>query len=480
MATDHHTSIRLMPTSIRSLQWLCKQPAKVSAGLLYSSLSLLTLLPIHSASAFDYTLNVSAGTEYDDNATRSPSEFAREEIETSLGGDLGVTHTSEPLDIDLRYRAAYHDYKNGDIETNNEITGSSDVMWKIVDQRLEWNFNHYIAEVLANNSAVDTPDNRETRQTFTTGPAITARLSSVDNLLINATYTVVKQDDSANEVGLERTNIDSDRGQAGVTWRHALSRTSDFDIGASLSQTEFDNNSPDFEYQQVFVGYNVRLASGSYGIQLGVNESQRENEDDQDGLYTSINFTRNFSAHTLALSAVRQLTDSSTGLGNGLGNGFGTGLGTGLDSPVNSNFGETSTVERTNVGINYSYSNLCSSCNLQLTYSFDDEDFLTDGQPTTQIFRDSKEHRLSASLEYRNNSRLTSSFSAGYGQTKFTAGDRTDDLFEFQFNLNWRAAEKLTINFATAYDSRETELNQPADLDYDAFSVGVSAIYNIH
>lgn len=460
MAIDRHTSTRTLqlnsPSTVKALAWLRCLP-----------LSLIILLPINSAFALDYTLNITAGSEFDDNATRQPSGFTREELETSIGADLGVTHTGQRLDLESNYNAAYNDYKNDEIKTNNNLFGTTDLNWNIIDQRLAWNFNHFIAEVLGNNRATDTPDNRETRQTFATGPTITAKLTGVDDLIINANYTVVKQDNSVNDVAAARSNIDSERGQAAVTWRHALSRASDFDIGASVSQTEFDNNSPDFEYQQVFVGYNVRLASGSYSIRLGVNESQRENEDDQDGVFTSVNYLRNFSAHALEFSAVRQLTDSSIGLDNG------------LSDTVSSNFDETSTVERTNIGLEYSYNNLCSSCNLQLAYLFDNEDFLADAQQLGENALDSKEHRLRASLEYRNNSKLTSNFSASYGRIRFSSEARTDDVMELLFNLDWRAAEKLRVNFSAGYNTRDTKINLPADFDHEAVTLGISAIYTI-
>jgi len=419
--------------------------------------------------ALDYSLDLLLGGEATDNINRLPDNQKRDGIESFIGARIGLTHESEAINFESDYRFTYRDFKNDRLETNDEINGSSELLWEILDNRLSWHIDHDISEVLSNDLVPDTVDNKETRQIFSTGPTYTARLSGVDNIIVSLDYTQLSQGNASNESPADRSNIDSERAQADLMWSHSLSSTSTLEVGYANAETQFDNNSPDFKYQQLFAGYNTELASGNYGLRLGANRAERSLiNDEQTGVFTAINYNRNFSGNIFSIDIVRQLADSSIGLDRDI-DGFNT-----------NNFDEIAVVERTRVDIAYQFQNLCRGCLAELTYTFDNSDFENDELVlSTDTTQDNKDNRVSANLTYNINSRLSTRLLTSYLQTDFSAFDRKDKITEIESQTDWALSAKLALNFYLSYVNRDTQNTPLGDIDYNASTIGISATYTI-
>jgi hypothetical protein len=432
-------------------------------------LALSALLLASPSFALDYSIDLLLGGEATDNINRLPDNQKRDGIESYIGARIGLTHESEAINFDADYRLTYRDFKNDRLKTNDEINGSSELLWEIIDNRLNWHVDHDISEVLSNDLVPDTVDNKETRQIVSTGPTYIARLSSVDDITVALDYTQLTQGNASNESPADRSNIDSERAEAELIWSHSLSNTSKFEVGYANAETEFDNNSPDFKYQQLFVGYNTELASGNYGFRLGSNRAERSliNEE-QTGVFTAINYNRNYSGNIFSIDIVRQLADSSIGLDSDI-DGFNT-----------NNFDEIAVVERTRVDISYQFQNLCRGCIAQLTYTFDNSDFENDELVlSTDTTQDNKDNRISANITYNINSKLSTRLLTSYLQTDFSAFDRQDKITEIESQTDWQLTAKLSLNFYLSYIHRDTKNTPLGDIDYNASTVGLSASYTL-
>ncbi len=442
---------------------------RLGATVLGLALGLSSLLLASPAFALDYTLDLLLGGEATDNINRVPDSQKRDGMESHIGSRIGLTHQSEAINFEADYRLTYRDFKNDRLETNDELNGSSELLWEVIDNRLNWHVNHDISEVLSNDLVPDTVDNKETRQILSTGPSYTARLSAVDNIILSLDYTQLTQGNAANESPIDRSNIDSDRTQADIIWSHSLSGTSAIEIGYANAETQFENNSPDFKYQQLFAGYNTELASGHYGFRLGTNRAERSaTSEEQNGVFTSINYNRHFSGNILSIDIVRQLADSSIGLDRDI-DGFNT-----------NNFDEIAVVERTRINIDYQFQNLCRRCIAQLTYTYDDSDFENDELViSTDTTQDNEDNRISATLTYNINSRLSTRLLTSYLQTDFSAFGRKDKITEINGQIDWKLSAKLALNFYASYIDRDTENTPLGNIDYTASTIGLSATYTI-
>jgi hypothetical protein len=185
-------------------------------------LALSALLLASPSFALDYSIDLLLGGEATDNINRLPDNQKRDGIESYIGARIGLTHESEAINFDADYRLTYRDFKNDRLKTNDEINGSSELLWEIIDNRLNWHVDHDISEVLSNDLVPDTVDNKETRQIVSTGPTYIARLSSVDDITVALDYTQLTQGNASNESPADRSNIDSERAEAELIWSRSL------------------------------------------------------------------------------------------------------------------------------------------------------------------------------------------------------------------------------------------------------------------
>ncbi len=431
-----------------------------------SQLSLLVaaLALSGTSSALEYELSLELGGEYSDNIDRLNDELKRDEVSTTVGAIVSLTQESQNVDVNLDYVLEQSEYKNDRIETETQVQGATEIDWRIYEDVFSWDFSHLITEANLNDSVASTPDTRETRNVFSTGPTIAARLSKVDRLILSGDYTIVEQD-TANvlRTGTDADNarnLDSNRTSAQISWQRALSATTSLAISYSQAVTELDDDSPDFEFAQIFASYQVELASGRYGIALGYNEAERDNfGEKQDGNYAAATYFNEFDGRTLAIDIVNQLTDSSIGLG-----------ATGADV-TNSNFNVVDIVERTNVRIAYGYPGVCASCDWELSYEFDKEDFQEQEAETVEFVQDSEQHILRTTLRYRMNSRSTAKAGLGYIHNKFEEEGRDDDIYNLAAGIEYTVNDTIKVDAGVEYDTRDTSRDdETIDIDYDELS----------
>lgn len=449
-------------------------------------ISYLLCFASSSAYAWEHSWNIQLGADHSDNIERNTEDEQQEELETKIGTAILIEHQDERIDLNLNYNVELSNYKNDVVEHDTQFAGTTGIEWKILNDNIVWNFNHIVTEALANNRVPDTPDARETRNILTTGPRFTTKLSKVDSIALDLEYVSLAQDRAqANELNNDADDfaaaraedIDSERYQGALTWSHALSQASSFNVSYGQSQTMLDqqdvngNARPDFEFQRASVGYNVTLASGNYNVQIGGNRSKRENQNDYiNGTFTSIGYTNDFGGRVLDIKAVRQLTDSSVGLGA-------------ADADVtNSNFDVLDIVERTNITVGYRFDNICRGCSWQIQYAYDEEDFQnTDGQ-LAEFVQDSEEHRIRNQLEYKINTKATANFILAYAEASFTEDSRKDKSIGTAVRFTYRYTEKLDLRCGVSFDTRDTSRSGAEaglSLDYDELSFNVLATYRI-
>ena len=435
-------------------------------------LAIAALALAGTSSAWEYELLGQAGVDYSDNIDRLPDELKRDELTSTVAGIFRLAHDAQDFDVDVDYVIEQSDYKNDRIETETQVQGASNINWRIYEDNVLWDFRHLITEANLGVRETGTPDTRETRNVYSTGPTFAARLSKVDRLILAANYTVVEQD-TANveltETAVDNArNLDSARTMGRVSWRRQLSSTSALSLSYAQAVTELDDDSPDFEFEQIFASYEVQLASGRYGISLGYNESERDGQDNQqEGTYAAISYLNDFGGRTLEISIVNQLTDSSIGLG-----------ADGADV-TDSNFGVLDIVERTNARVIYGYDNICRSCQWEISYEYDKEDFQEtaedDGIQLIQNVQDNTAHIIRSLLRYAINSRSTSYFGLGYTRAEFDndggSNAREDDRYNARAGLEHQLNDRVDVEVGVNYNTRDTEIEgTDVNRDFDELS----------
>ncbi|MFM7783593.1 MAG: hypothetical protein ACKPE6_02935, partial [Gammaproteobacteria bacterium] len=265
-------------------------------------------------------------------------------------------------------------------------------------------------------------------------------------------------------IGLARNfNSDSERVQGGLSWQHKLSETDPLSATYRYSEAQFDASPVEFQYHQLFGTYAVKLRNSGYTLSLGVNRSERDTGDEQDGFYAQAGWNLDSGGHRLSLVAINQLTDSGIGLG---GNSL-TGSGY---RPLDSNYDVVDLVERTSFNVGYGYDRLCERCSVDVGLGYDEQDF--DTQP-----RDQEQLSGSLSFGYSITPLLKASLSARYSEIEYAQGalgGRTDERSEYGLFLDWRVSRSLSARFWLSQDERDSDA---AFQEYDELYGGVSVKY---
>lgn len=408
------------------------------------------------------SLVIGLGVDQTDNAFKT-SDSERDETKEYLNLGLGYLRSGEMLSAKLDYDSEFANYENDTTDDDVVVTGSGNLAWNVLPGRLQVSIDHQRSEQLRNSRDVDIRNNRQLRDILSAGPSFTARLSSVDDLVVTGRLTQVTYDKSgADTQSGQRGGRDSDRAQAGLSWQHHLSKTDTLAASYQHSTTKFDGTDVEITFQQAFASYEVRLRNSGYNLALGANRSERKGGASNDGFYGQLGWDMTLAGHRVRVVAINQLTDSGIGLG-------GNGMLAGDVSPRDNNFDVVDVVERTSLDLNYGFDELCKRCVLDIGLRYDQQDF--DVEP-----RDQESSGINGSFGYRLTPLLKASLRAGYTEIQFpqdAAGDRKDKRTQYGASLDWNLSRQLALRFFLTHDSRDSSRGR----DYDEIFGGLSAEY---
>ncbi|HZF20111.1 MAG TPA: hypothetical protein VE008_10430 [Burkholderiales bacterium] len=124
---------------------------------------------------------------YDSNITRSQDTPLPQWTESLMAG---AAYQESTADVNARFlgQVERRHYLEGAFKDDNTIYVDGSVLWSIVPQRLNWIAEDYGREVRLDITAPDTPTNRTTVNSFSTGPDTNFRLSSTDFAQFGARY----------------------------------------------------------------------------------------------------------------------------------------------------------------------------------------------------------------------------------------------------------------------------------------------------
>ena len=425
-----------------------------------------------SALALDYSADLALASQYESNAAlgSSSNQNSQEDIGSTAALNIRAGQQTQRLSFDAGYNIAYTDYDKDSNEDRSEITGNSNLQVTLVNQRLLWNASHSSSETVADRNLENTADNRQRRQQFSTGPLLIVPLSKVDQLSLQANYSIVEFNDAENDDLNNDPNTDADSQSyfASLNWSRRLSPLTSINAGYRYQENERDNagaNSEDLtiDIQTYFVGLTRSLRALEYGIQIGGNRSERDddlgnssnssnNSSSNNGFFFQAQASYTSGDQTIGATASRQQTDSSTGLGN-----FFSGISSSASSSPSTdlsleNFRIADTVETTILNLSYSASRFCNRCNYGLSYNFIENDYQNE---LSLSDRDDRVSQINLNYSYRINRRLSLDIAGRYEHTEFLGTGAEDEETGGTLGLRWQAMRKLDISITGGYEQRD-------------------------
>lgn len=263
----------------------------------------MLLLPAGIAGAQEVDLEFSVGGYHSDNVGRTSVDEQSDTV-GEAGLRLGIARDEGRLtadvSADLRYRKYFDD------SYDDELMGGLDgtLTYWFLPERFSWVVQDNFGKALIDPRAVETPDNRQNANYFSTGPDFRLPLGDRTEVLLSGRWS---------DASFDESEVDSQRLTANVGLLRHLSTSSSISLNAMAERVEFDDvifNS-NYDRQSAFLGYDTRGARTTVNLQAGYT-AMHDFGDTVDGPLFAVTVARELSPRsTLTLNAGTNLTDSA-------------------------------------------------------------------------------------------------------------------------------------------------------------------------
>ncbi|UZE97964.1 outer membrane beta-barrel protein [Alkalimarinus alittae] len=394
---------------------------------------LLSVSLVAGVSADPGTLELGLTTEYTDNARKSASGEV-EDYKNSASIRINKSDQFGRLDSSIVGELEYYTYANDTYSNNLDSNLLWDASYNIRPGTLTWGISDELSEVTIDSSEADTPDNRTTRNIFTTGPSYTKQLSKVDTLNLTAEYQ---------RLDFKTEGDDNDRYRFISSLAHQFTAQQQASINYDWTKTLFGSdrelyrNELSLSYSYSYLTY---YFNGSYGITHLKGSTRTTTQETDSNTWNATLRTDLTRTSNLSLTFNRELNDTLSGFDQRY-----------EDTVIN--ISTTSVVLLTEWSVNY-----------QKTFS---NNASFDGK----IFHNISDYLIDKSSEERNGvelgysyplySRLTLGFNAEYEQIDYDPSAREDEKYDLSIGTSYEYIRDLFFTVEIA--RTEQESNSPTN-----------------
>lgn len=393
---------------------------------------------LSTAVAEPVRIDGSLESRFSDNVELSASD---ETSDLETRATIGIGYRTDPgrcnADLSSRFGYGYWIDDTYDPEVYSNMTFLGDCE---ASDNLSWELTDHLRDVTQDSRVGDTPDNRTRKNLFRTGPVLSLRPTSVDELVFRASY---EQTDYS-----EAIEPDSERYIASAAWNRLFSPTLTAGLFVSVDRAELDIIEEDVDRDTLTATFSKQWVATRLSGSLGVSqlESRRPgSESENDGIVGNLRIEREINPTTLlTFAANRELTDQTTD----------------LDIRIGSfvfNLEQTEPVEVTafRATLDKAFSDGSS---LRLTGYGSQSDYL---------LSDLTDYRAGISTSYRRPMTEFMGFNAGLGYDFYDYGgetDSNDQVLDLTVGLDYQLSRKLTARGSIGHERRESET---ASREYD-------------
>ena len=296
---------RLSPICMRFSA--CLKAGVLSVAAMMASLSYATELDVTAYSDTEYTSNARLAS------TDTKSDFVEK-----IGVEVKLTEQRKRFNANANFRLEQEYYLNNTFsEQTNLTTGFGLFNFDIVEDFLDWRTSFTRTQTLSNAAAANTPDNREERNVFRTGPSINYRINPGSTLQMGANYIQVENSDD--------TAPDTKRFDANASYIYQYNSITQLSLNGVYDEIiESDIDDPlqpesDDEIRNITlnVGMNRQFTKGKFSINAGQNQVHSDTRETVTGNFFNVVLDREqLLWHNLNLRYSESISDSSIGFGS--------------------------------------------------------------------------------------------------------------------------------------------------------------------
>ncbi len=431
---------------------------------------LLTALSASKGYAAELKASIYSETRSTSNA-RLVATNVKDDVIERIGVNLVLKEERKRFNADASLNFYQDFYLNNTYSDQTQLTtGFGLFNFDIVEDFLDWRTSFTRTQVLSDTTATDTPDNREERNTFRTGPTINYRINRASTLRMGTNYVQVENSDEI--------SADTKRVNANTSYIYQYNSITDFSLNGSYDQIlESDQggalplNDDKIKNMTLNIGMNRQFSRGSFSINAGQNQVYSDTRDTVRGNFFDILFQHEqVLFHDLQVQYSESISDSSIGFGSfedlvatnpNLGDG-------------NQQFETTTPLDivkqkRADISINRNIDSYQYSLNI----------FWNNLDYDLQL-NDERSTGLTFNLRQQIQDGLTAGFT--YQQVKQVLfdrpGDGDNDTQTYTIDSAYRWTKDFSTNGFITYVKREN--NKNALREYEDLSVGVTLNWDLY
>jgi hypothetical protein len=258
------------------------------------------------ATANEFTWALKAGATRTDNVRRvSDNEESETSGDAALSTDLLVQR--KRFDARLSTNVEYRRYFDSDV--GNDLVGglNGEGTYAFIPEVFSWRVQDNFGQTYLDPRQVETPDNRQNTNFFTTGPDLTLPIGDRTAFSALARYSLSS---------FETTDSDDERRMFGAGLIRKLSERASLSLYGTTEKVEFKDVLPGlpsdhYTRNSAFVGFNATGRRTTLAVQAGGTQV-RDFGDTIDGPFANLVFERDVGARsTFTLDVGTALTDSA-------------------------------------------------------------------------------------------------------------------------------------------------------------------------
>ena len=368
-------------------------------------------------------------TRYSDNMAKTLTKES--DIEYTAGLNFLKEEQAGKLDFyadaDLRYNMYQHETFDNELEADLTINGD----YHFVPRVFLWNVRNDLNEVTIDTRLADTPDNRERKNIFSTGPRYTLMLSQLNNLRFEADYL---------RTDYQTEGTDSDRYEVNSSFNHTYNSYVTLSVISDWSKVRFTGSDDLYRLENSLAAvsqYEHYSANASIG-NTTIKERSLTQPTERTELFTyDFSLSRQLnSGSNLQLGFSRELNDTSSDID----------------------------VRNDNANINYTQEGIVRVTEWYIQYT---KNFSSLAFTSLRLYQNesrykvdqSTEENIGAELNYQQPISAFWSINSllSYENSKFDTSSLENDLYKASIGASYKAMKNIQLSFDTGYE--ETQSN---------------------
>lgn len=270
---------------------------------------LLVLCVCSNTQAVELSAILSTEVEYNNNIGLSTTDTV-EEVDQILALDLGFFEERKNFQVDASVRLDKEYYYSGTYPDRTSFrTGFGLFNFDLVESFLNWQSSFTRTEVLTDTADTYTPDLREYRNIFRTGPAISYIVSPAARLSLSANYINVENSDE--------DASDSERMDSNLVYTHTLNSITELTLNGQYGESIDADENDEYANANINAGFIRQFSRGELIFRYGRTELIPENADRAGGNFFDIQMTREqMMRHDISLQYQQDISETSIGFIN--------------------------------------------------------------------------------------------------------------------------------------------------------------------